>query len=352
MNKWTTVIFIIIISSILVGQVFLVDQSLSLSERRLLKEFPGFDLEKLLEGDLLQEYEEYLLDHMPLRDEFRYLKTMVEMNVFRKSDSNGYVKNEDGIFKLNEEYDPQMTDKFIDYVNRVSQEYFANNDIYVSVIPNKSYFLSSMTNHYSELFNDTFDNYIDIIPYLGIEDYYLTDPHWRQERIIDVANLLLQGMNKFPSLKLEDFKILAQEGFMGAYGAQSSFNVDPEVLYYLYQENMDEVIVRDVEDQSVTGIYDEEALVGMDPYEVYLSGASPLIEMINPNAKSQDELIIFRDSFASSIAPLFLNEYAKITLVDTRYMHAEYLNEFVTITDQDVLFLYSDMIIQRSNLLK
>ena len=74
---------------------------------------------------------------------------------------------------------------------------------------------------------------------------------------------------------------------------------------------------------------------------MFLSGSVSLLTIENPNAKTDRELVIFRDSFASSLAPLLLDGYAKITLVDIRYLPSARLGSFLTFTDQDVLFLYS-----------
>ena len=44
-----------------------------------------------------------------------------------------------------------------------------------------------------------------------------------------------------------------------------------------------------------------------DKYDIYLSGATPLITIENPNAHTKKELLLFRDSFGSSIAPLLID---------------------------------------------
>ena len=40
----------------------------------------------------------------------------------------------------------------------------------------------------------------------------------------------------------------------------------------------------------------------------------------NENSFNDKELIIFRDSFASSLTPLLIKYYSKITLIDNRYI--------------------------------
>ena len=91
-----------------------------------------------------------------------------------------------------------------------------------------------------------------------------------------------------------------------------------------------------------------EKATGKDPYEIFLSGPISLITIENPNAKNGRELILFRDSFGSSIAPLFVEGYSKITLVDIRYLRADYLDKFIEFDDQDVLFLFSSLVLNNS----
>ena len=61
---------------------------------------------------------------------------------------------------------------------------------------------------------------------------------------------------------------------------------------------------------------------------------------------------MFRDSFGSSLAPLLVDGYAKITLVDIRYISPALLDRFIAFDDQDVLFLYSVSILNSSETIK
>ena len=95
-----------------------------------------------------------------------------------------------------------------------------------------------------------------------------------------------------------------------------------------------------------------EKAYGKDPYEMFLSGSLSLITIENPNATTDKELVIFRDSFGSSIAPLLVEGYAKITLVDIRYITSDLVGRFIDFENQDVLFLYSTLVLNNSVTLK
>jgi len=77
-----------------------------------------------------------------------------------------------------------------------------------------------------------------------------------------------------------------------------------------------------------------------------------LLRIENPNAKTDRELILFRDSFGSALAPLLLQDYKTVTLVDIRYISSQLLGNFLTFQKQDVLFAYSTLILNNSTTLK
>jgi len=99
-------------------------------------------------------------------------------------------------------------------------------------------------------------------------------------------------------------------------------------------------------------MYDTEKLTSLDSYDVFLSGPSSYIEIENRSVTDGSTLILFRDSFGSSIAPLLTPYYNKIIMVDLRYMDFKFVKEKLNFKDADVLFLYSTLIINSSDILK
>ena len=145
---------------------------------------------------------------------------------------------------------------------------------------------------------------------------------------------------------------VAREDFAGVYAGQSALPLPAETMIYLTSPVLDGATVYDYETQKTSGLYDLEELWGRDPYDLYLSGAAALQVIENPACDTGRELILFRDSFGSSMAPLLVPGYSKITLVDLRYLSSSLLSNFITGEGQDVLFLYSPGILNSNNLLK
>ena len=58
------------------------------------------------------------------------------------------------------------------------------------------------------------------------------------------------------------------------------------------------------------------------------------------------------DSFGSSIVPLLVSDYARVTLIDVRYVQIDVLDRFLEFGNQDVLFLYSTLVLNNSETIK
>ena len=222
-----------------------------------------------------------------------------------------------------------------------------------------------------------FAKYIDISEFLELDDYYRTDTHWRQEKIVDVAEYLKEvmlagesidsnsimsddeaeisselsmeekaGSNMYVNYEIKELEI----PFYGVYYGQSALPIKPDRLYYLDSGSLRQCKVTsyDTGKAKETVIYNMEKAYGNDAYEIFLSGTSALQIIENPNAVQEKELLVFRDSFGSSLVPLLVDGYSKITVIDTRYVQSKMLGNFVDFHGQDVLFIYSTVILNNS----
>ena len=178
-------------------------------------------------------------------------------------------------------------------------------------------------------------------------------PHWKQENLEKVVASLTKGLgvDEF-NYDFNNYKKNTLSPFYGAYMGQSALPVKADELVYLTSPAIDNVTVWNFEKNEKTGVYTVDKFSGMDGYDVFMSGAAAMLVAENPNAKTDKELIIFRDSFGSSIAPLLLENYSKITLIDSRYFASPLLGRFIEFKDQDVLFLYSTMLLNSGSILR
>ena len=331
-------------------------QEMSEAERRKLAQFPQLSVETVLDRSFMSDFADYALDQFPGRDSFRQIKALFHNYVLRQKDNNdiyiadGYAAKLD--YPLNEEAVADAVSRF----NRVYNKYLAqgNSKVYVSVIPDKGYYLAEdngyLTMDYEALFAQVqqgmpWASYVDITGSLTGSDYYRTDTHGRQEKLLDTAGILCQAMGVAAPRAEDHTAVAVERPFFGVYYGQAALPMEAEVMYTMQSDLLKECTVYNYTTGRYANVYDETKLESLDLYDVYLSGSETLLTIENPNAATDKELIIFRDSFGSSIAPLLVQDYARVTLVDIRYMSLEILDRFLTFDGQDVLFLYSTLVL-------
>lgn len=347
--------------AILLWSLIKPDDALSLSERRPLAQKPTLTVDTVLNGTFMTDFESYTLDQFPLRDSFRQLKATVLLHVLGQKDNNGIFVADDYAAKIEYPLDSASIQHAADRFTLIYDRYLsqAAGNVYLAVIPDKSSFLAPQngypsidTEEVQTLLQENmpYAKLIDLDGTLTIESYYRTDLHWRQEQLLPVANRLAEAMGVTLTEQYET--ITAETAFYGVYCGQSALNLSPDAIAYLNNETLQASTVYDYETDTETTIYQPELLTGNDPYAMFLSGSKSLLTITNPNADTQKELVIFRDSFASSLAPLLVEGYAKITLVDIRYLQPERLGTWLSFTDQDVLFLYSTAVLNNSETIK
>ena len=340
----------VIIFSIL--HLLIPDNEISNSERRKLVSFPELELN----NKYISNIEDYLLEHFPFRDEFRSIKANFNYKILAKLDNNDIYLKDNYIFKSNYPTNKESLNYFIKNINKTTSILKENNNVYLMIIPDKNYYLKDdnfLQIDYNYIYNkiDNLNiNNIEIRELMTITYYYETDTHWRQEKLDKVVQKLSQSM-KF-EYKKQMYKFNTYNKFYGVYYGESAINRKPEKLVYLTNEIIDNVEVKYLENKKLTKVYNVDNLNTFDSYEVYLDGASALIEIINNNCQTNKELIIFRDSFASSITPLLMPYYKKITLIDNRYISSENYKKYIEFTNQDILFMYSTLLINNSYSLK
>lgn len=351
-DKIIIVIFLVYIFAFSIMGVIFRDSEISYTERRYLTSFPEFSFD----NDYINKLDKYFLDHFPYRDEFRSLKAYFNYDILNMFDNNGIYLKDNYIFKTNYPTNYKSIVNFISYINKTKKLLNKNNNVFIMIIPDKNYYLNDanfLNIDYTYIYNKINDlniKNIDIRDIMSLEDYYETDTHWRQEKL-DKVLIKMNDIMSFNYKNIEYNKNIYDK-FYGVYYGESAINRDAEELIYLTNDNILSLEVNYLENDNLYSVYNFDNLTGMDSYEVYLDGASSFIEIYNNNSSSSKELVIFRDSFASSITPLIANYYKKITLIDNRYINSDNYLKRIDFNNQDVLFMYSSLIVNNSFSLK
>ena len=356
-NAVITIIFVSVLVITMIVNIAKKDGTISISERRKLEQFPSFSIYKLFNGKFFEKFDKYTTDQFTYRDNFRKLKVETELNIFKKKDYNNlYEYNE---YIINQEYplNEKSVTNFSNKIKQIANQYLTvNNNVYFTIVPDKNYFLNkdNLKLDYNKMedmlkANLTFAEYIKISNLLELSDYYKTDTHWKQENILKIAEKIAKQMNANIS---KDYETIRITDFKGVYSGQLPISSENDEIKVLTNETLKRCKVYNYETKEYSGIYNLNKINSHDKYDIYLSGATPILTIENPEYEGTRELIVFRDSYGSSLIPLLATGYSKITVVDTRYISPKLLSQFIEFENQDVLFMYSTLVINNSTALK
>lgn len=355
-NMIITIGFAVTLIAVFIINLISKDKTISITERRRLAGFPKINMEAISNGNASKNIDKYVTDQFVARDTFRNIKSFVSVNILGQKDDNNLFEKDGSIYKMEYPLNTKNLQRSINKINNVYNKYLEGMNVYYAIIPEKNYYLENddhLKIDYKEVEKIAKDNlqqmkYIDISKDLELRDYYKTDLHWKQENLKNVVSTIEREMNLEDTSNIS-YNVNEAGDFYGVYYGQLGVNVDPDKLYTLSNETIENCTVYNYETQTTGKIYSTPKTA--DKYDTYLNGATPLIIIQNPNAKLKKELLLFRDSFGSSIAPLLVENYSKITLIDLRYISSGILGQYVDFNNQDVLFLYSTVVLNQ-NILK
>lgn len=335
------------------------------AERRQPAAFPRLTAQTLLSGDFMRGFEDFAADSFAFRDGFRSIRAFTVLEVFRQSDKSGLYRDAlVGAGKLAPVAESEVRRTAGKLATLAAA--LGEMNVYVSVIPDKSAYagreypgfdIEMSRRILEEALPDA--RYIDITAALDAGSYYKTDLHWDQSTLEAAVAALGDEMGFLDSASdgASMFERHTAGEFYGVYKGQLALPMPPDTMIYLTSAITENAVTRYLDDKTLEWtageIYDLEAFAGRDPYDIFLRGAQALITMENPEAETARELYLFRDSFSSSLAPLLLPHYAKITLIDLRYVDFRVLPSLIELSpNADALFLYSSQILGAPDILK
>lgn len=349
-------------------------EAVSMTERRALAQAPKLSWETIVAKDVMNAdgtvripksyktlFEKYALDQFPARDRFRQAKAIFSNYVMQQMDDNGYYIQDGHAAELVYPLQEKKLMWNVNAMKEINEKFLSKCKVYSAVIPDKGYYLAEqngyLTLDYDQVFQAVKDGlptatHIDLTSVLSADNYYRTDTHWRQESIVPVAQKIaeatgttVQDASAYTMQKVEN-------PFYGCYYGFAAMPMDPETMYLMHSEMLDGCkVLKFKELGAVPGqvkwepaeLYDMSQASSNDLYNIFFSGNQMLMQIVNPKASSNRELIIFGDSYTRSLAPLLASGYRKVTIVDLRIQAIrDILNQYIMFTpNQDVLFLYS-----------
>ena len=335
------------------------DRDYSAYERRPLQQVPVYEEAESLSA-YFSAWETYLTDQFYLRDELRFLKSGFAHNILLQSDVNGYYSVGGSQAELLYPMNGETILQNVQLLENLRQTHFASSPAYYAVIPDKSYYMGAPLgldyNEIDHLFSENLDaTAIPLRDTLSLFDYYNTDIHWKQEMLEGVYEKMRAQMgNHLPPFADGGYGEESAGEFYGVLYGQAAMPAIQDEMRYLQSTTIEGLKVSVIDTGKDGKVYDPEGFAGDDPYDLYLGGEAAILRIVNPAAENGRKLILFRDSFGRSIAPLLAAGYSEIVLIDLRWIRPAFLTSFPELIaadeNTDILFLYSAQVLNSMKL--
>lgn len=308
------------------------DTDFSEDENRVLSTMPDFSLDKLFFGDYTKKFSDYCSDQFPFRSLFVNIKALGELSLF-KGENNGIILGKNGnLISDTGIADEKLIKENLSHIEALSSS--VSIPVYTAFVPGGSYILgealpaaypkSEILSHYTLLYDNLPQNVVNIpldnmlSSHSDEYIYYKTDHHQTALGAYYTYCEVVKALGKTP-YSLDDFKreTVSQE----FYGTTWSFAgipfVSPDTMEFFRFEGDTEYTVEINGKETKKGLYDYSALETKDKYSGFIANTINGYIRISSD-KNSETLILFKDSFAHSIAPLLARHY-NIIMIDTRY---------------------------------
>ncbi len=334
----------------------------SSSEKRYLAKAPEVSFESFFKGELTNALEGgenggYIPDHFPFRTFFVGVNAYWNL-LTGSTASNGYYYGDDG-YIITKPADSNRAEKNMELINRFSASF---DEVGLMVVPSAGYMLESkLPKVHADYPDEQVYAYInankaDNIRFYNLSEdfgdhmvsdeqvYYKTDHHWTSLGAYTAYGRFCADKGLEPTVR-EAFTVSTYDNFYGTtYSSSGYFLRDPDTLeIWENKELADSIkvtITEGTESNNFDSMYFEEHLSEDDMYPVFLDGNHALVTIENAKAKTDDTILIIKDSFAHCAAPFFAENYAKVIMVDLRYYKLPVTDIVESESVDEVLFLY------------
>lgn len=328
-NIITVSLFCSFVSIMCLLYIFLPKSDFSELEKRYLKEFPEINVQNIVSGNFGNDIETYLADHMPFRDFFVGLNSYFELATGRSGASDIYLTKDNALVEAPGEFNKTNIDKNLNAINKFAESVDVPVDFMIvpsagwasrnnMLMPSKEYcdseYIDTIYSLASSKINtinvtDTFDD---------SSLYYNTDHHWNSLGVYNGYKTYMENIGKEYRTK-DEFRIEKVNGFYGSTYSRAALWLTPSEELELWSGSENITVTNGESEGEHQGVFYRERLEETDKYTVYLDGNHSIVRINNPDAKTDDTILVIRDSYANCLGGFLCESFENVILVDLRY---------------------------------
>lgn len=325
------------------------------NENRYLEEFPKISIENFLNGNVASGIQKYLGDHFPNREKFLFITTKIEILLRKKMIDDVYLGKDDYLITKFDGVDNKV--KIINKINDFSLKN-SNKKVEILLIPSSVSINRNKLPKYA-INKDEIEEIKEIYDKLDIgtinvfntlenhnkerEMFYKTDHHWTSYGAY-YSYLEFCKFNQYACTSLNNYDIKrVTDSFYGTlYSKTNKYDNKADDIYTFDIKNKNYRVDYISENISKNSIFEYSYLDKKDKYSTFLDNNHPLITITNNSSKSNEELLLIKDSYGNSFSQFLIDNFYKVHIIDLRYYLSsvsKYLEENDNINT--ILLLYS-----------
>lgn len=322
--------------------ILIPDKEYSDNENRYLQTFPKPSVKTVFSGEWMDQFESYICDQFPMRDDFIGLKTKFEENTLHTQINNIYVGKDD--FFIEPYNKPENTEKVLKRINHLASS--VNCEVALMLVPTQVTVYEDKLPKFSDSFDqmdtleyiynnvkcDTIDVSSELLKHNDDNElYYHLDHHWTIKGAYYGYDAYCKwaGIDNEPKESYDYVQIT--DSFKGTiYSKINDYTATADKMWAIPIDKRG-LNVKYPGDRNLDSIYCYEYLNEKDKYSFYLGNdTNSLIEITNKNASSKEKLAIIKDSYANSMIPYLVEHYETIYVINPRYtrmMISDFINK-------------------------
>ncbi len=348
-------LFAVLFLVFFVLNLVLPDRTLSVREKRMLTAFPAPQLDRVLEGNYSNDFEDYASDQIPFREFFTDLKVYAD-SLAGRNESQGVYRGRDGyLIEKMETPDDVVVGRTVDAMRGFAELFPLPQQMIlvpnaVSVLKDKLplWAPTADQNAFAERVAEALDgsgigfkdlrDTLQIAGLDGVPLYYRTDHHWTTDAALACAPAVLETLGRSFTAKGALLPVTAQ--FSGSLSAKSGLGVRERDTISVWQPEDEPVILVTDSAGKRASLYSWDGLNGSDPYTVFLGGNEGLVR-IETDRIGAGRLLVFKDSYFNCFLPFLLDSFETIDVADPRYYSGDLLMLMRQNEYDQILYFYN-----------
>lgn len=308
------------------------DTKFSELENRYLAERPTLNWKNILDSSFSSQYETYINEQFPFRNNFISTKALSEM-IMGKQENNNIIRGKNNYLFQKALPENNRLEKNLLTIKQFGDK--IKQPVYFSVIPNSYSILKDklpkgapitdqeqiIDNNHKLFSASSFITYLNLWPLLKIHNeeylYYKTDHHWTTLGAY-YAYMGFCEQEKLTPVSLNTFSTTEISPFYGTYYAKYKgifLDSDTITCYNVPINSME------IGNKTKNSLYDWSKTKTYDKYALFLYGnnALSIIHSDKLSSKNNKKILLIKDSYANSLIPFLTLNYNEIYVVDLRF---------------------------------